>query len=555
MKVTLSQKAKEVSGRLLKKSAERDYDENSFWADEKKRKYVIFGIVAAIIVIASYFMPEQHVRAKRGKTEYQLVTDDISGDSNKPTTVFSEGGADKLDQIASGEMLKAMESEMQAREDQVQGERDELAKEKQAIYDELDESEMRMRQQKRDSEANHKNALNQLKDGNKQNIQNVVNALMNGEDISKLAPGVKLPENANPYVANQGGLNGGKSTQNLAPNTIVGPRNSSAAQSNYDAPTMTRGIPQSGIRVFNSGSSMRVATGQMLDKSSGAVTEKTKSQTIFEQLAEAKAKLRSKQDAMRLAAESRDEVIQQEKIRKSNLVPLTAGSVISGTLINGSYVPTGSNASNDPMPGIFRIKREALMPNFNVSDEVKECVIVASAKPKIESTRVDYRASTITCIRDDGTATEDSIKAVATGRDGSTGVPATLISRNGDMLGKTATAEFLRGLTEIFSQTSLEVNSDDGVYAISGKQIAQLTGSAALGGAGTAMERLADYYMSLADKMQPTLKVSPGVEVDFIVISLSVLDFNEDNGPAQQPVTANGSNTANVATQTVGIRR
>ncbi|MEF1336373.1 hypothetical protein REH81_06215, partial [Vibrio rotiferianus] len=92
------------------------------------------------------------------------------------------------------------------------------------------------------------------------------------------------------------------------------------------------------------------------------------------------------------------------------------------------------------------------------------------------------------------------------------------------------------------------------VYAISGRQMTQLTGSAALGGAGTAMERLADYYMELADKMQPTLKVSPGVEVDFIVTSLSVLDFNEDTGTAQQPTAVNG-NATNVATQTVGIRR
>lgn len=555
MKVTLTQKVREAAARFLKKSAERDYDENSFWADEKKRKLVIFGIVAALIVIASSLMPEQHVRTKRGKNEYQLVTDDISGESNKPTTVFTEGGADKLDEIASADLLKVMETEMQSREEQVQDERDALAKEKQSIYDELDEAEMKMQQQKRDSEAKHKNAINQLKSENKQNIQNVVNALMNGDDISKLAPGVNVPQNANPYAMNQGASN---SPQNLAPNTVVGPRSSSAGQVQYSSPVMTRGIPQSGIRVVNSGNSMRVATGQMLDKSNGTVTangEKTKSQTIFEQLAEAKAKLRSKQDAIRLAAESRAEVIKEEKIRKSNLVPLTAGSIISGTLMNGSYVPTGSNASNDPMPGIFRIKREALMPNFNVSEEVKECVIVASAKPIIESTRVDYRASTITCIRDDGTATEDSIKAVATGRDGSTGVPATLISRNGEMLAKTAMAGFLQGLTDIFSQTSLEVNSDDGVYAISGKQMTQLSGSAALGGAGTAMERLADYYMELADKMQPTLKVSSGVEVHFMVTSLSVLDFNENNGPAQQPVTANGNNAANVATHTVGIRR
>lgn len=555
MKVTFTQKVKEAASRILKKSAERDYSESSFWADEKKRKLVIFGIVVVLVVIASSFMPEQHIRADRGKNEFQILTDDISGNSNKPTTVFSEGGANKLDDIASADLLKVMETEMQAREEQVQDERDQLAKEKQSIYDDLDEAEMKMQQQKRDSEAKHNNEISQLKEQNKQDIQNVVEALLNGQDISKIAPGIKVPQGANLYANGQSGVNS-NSPQSLKPTNIIGPRNSVAPATQYITSSQgsSRGIPQSGIRVVNSSSSIRVATGQMLDKSDGPVNEKgenTEPQTIFEQLAAAKARLRSKQDEIRNAAENRAEVIRQEEIRQENLVPLTAGSIISGTLMNGSYVPTGSNASNDPMPGIFRVKREALMPNFNISEEVKECVIVASAKPIIESTRVDYRASTITCIRDDGTATEDSIKAVATGRDGSTGVPATLISRNGEMLAKTAMAGFLQGLTDIFSQTSLEVNDDNGVYAISGRQMSQLTGSAALGGAGTAMERLADYYMELADKMQPTLKVSPGIEVDFIVTSMSILDFNEETAKSS---SLSQNAPANVATKTVGIR-
>lgn len=556
MKVTLMQKLKEAIAKLLKKSAEKDYDENSFWSNPKRRKAAMIVIAGALIVVASSMMPEQKVRAKRTKSTYELAIDDISGQSNKPTTVFSEGGADKLDQVASADLLKAMETEMQAREEQLQQDRKIMAKEKQAKDNEMDAALMKMSEVKRETDAKHKNELNQLKEQNTKTIQNVVDALANGQDISKIAPGVNVP--VNPFVSHyRNTANSNVVAANSKPqqnnNNLGLVYNGSNTNSAQQARQNPRYLAQSGIRVMTSTSSMRVATGQMIDLDENSMDAKgspKQLETVFERLELAKAELRAKQQAARVETEARNQQIKQEEIRASNRVPLTAGSIISGTLMSGMYVPTSSSASSNPIPGIFRIKREALMPNFNVSEEVKECVIIAAGRPVIEATRVDFRANTITCIRDDGTATEDSIQAIASGRDGSTGVPATLISRNGEVLAKTAAAGFLQSLTDLFSQTAIEVNSDDGVYAISGSQAAQLTGSAALGGAGKALEKLADYYMSIADKMQPTLKVSPGIEVDFIVTRMSILDFNTDSTkkPVAQPTPSapQPTTTANV---------
>jgi conjugal transfer pilus assembly protein TraB len=293
-----------------------------------------------------------------------------------------------------------------------------------------------------------------------------------------------------------------------------------------------------GLRIMNASGNFRVASGQTLDMNNqesmrqmamNAGENLDSTDDVFTRLAKKKAELAAKRTQLANAAEIQAEEAKAKAEYEANIVPLTAGSVISGTLINGMYVPTGSSSSNEPMPALFRVKKEAIMPNYFVSDEVVECVIVAGSRPAIESIRVIFRASTITCIREDGRATEDSIRATSTGPDGVTGVPAKLISRNSEMLAKTAMAGFLNGLTEIFSQTSLEVNEEDGVYAISGGDLAKLGGSAALGGAGEALTRLADYYMTLADKMQPTLLVNPGIEVDFLVTSMSQLDFNKSD--------------------------
>lgn len=530
---------KEQASKILASTAEREYKEDSFWADPRKRKFLVGGIALALAYYLSTFLPETRVRPDtRGvKNSLEFAVDDLTGDERhkRPKSIFSESGADKLEAMESQDLVKAMEEEMKIRERDIEQREIQITQEISDKDNEMEQMHLSHSQTLRDVKQTTNSKLKQQEIDSRQQAQKLVNALINGEDPNGIIKGVKIPkdlvltktENVTPPAA-------------VNPTVIIGPDGKPQQAASFVTGTRRtagRTTKQAGLRIMNGTGNYRVASGQTLDMNNQASmqalavgsTSDVPVDDVFTQLAAKKAELYAKRKMERESEEAKAEEERAKEVFSSNIVPLTAGSVLSGTLINGMYVPTAASSATEPMPGLFRIKKEAIMPNFFVSDEVVECVIVAASKAAVESIRVNFRAASITCIRDDGTATEDSLKATATGPDGITGVPAKLISRNTEMLAKTAMAGFLKGLTDIFSQTSLEVNSEDGVYAISGGDLAQLTGSAAIGGAGEALTRLADYYMSLADKMQPTLLVNPGIEVDFLVTSMSKLDFNKSS--------------------------
>lgn len=540
MRVSPIQRLKEILVKIIDKSASKEHPEGTFWSDPKKRKGIVFLIIGSFVVFLASALPDSTVRSENTEGKFDLITNDLSGESTRPTNVFTEAGADKLDQIASEDLVQAMQDEMAYRERNVQQREQQMAEV--ASQNEVALNELHIQQQAAVRELKNENdiKIQELNNKKLQEMQAVINALSKGEDVTGIAPGLKIPE---------GGLLTDKEPQiaNVQPSVIIGPNGKQTAPTQYTI-GQTRSqvarpsnIAQAGIRVMNGENNFRVATGQFIDLNNAeSIAQNTSAGSqedkldVYQQLELAKATLNAKRMAEHEQATIAAIEAKEAETHQANIIPLTAGSVLSGTLINGMYVPTTSSSTTEPMPAIFRIKKEAILPNYFVSSEVVECVIVAAARPAIESIRVNFRASTITCIRDDGVAIEDSIKAISTGSDGSTGIPATLISRNSEILMKTAMAGFLTGITDIMSQTSIEVNSEDGVFAISGADLGKLTGSAALGGAGDALDRLSAYFIDIANKMQPTLHVAPGIEVDFLVTSLSELNFNPASTKVRQ---------------------
>lgn len=527
---------------MFERNAEKEHAPDSFWANTKKRNTTILVIIGLAIIVAAAYKPEvkkSQLPKESVKNEFDFALNDIteSEKNDRPTAIFSEQGSEQLDAISSQQLLNAMEEEVKVKEEQLEDQRKELSDKEEILEKEIDAVRLESRTQLQALESEMQKQLIDKDIENTSKMQMAISAIINGEDPSSIDPSLKLTEDQKRILEQQQGYTANRTSPQTYQGTKIINGNSTSNNTGMQRNTGSVNI-RGGIRVMNETGSYRVATGQTVDLNNIQSVQNLASQqqtgnkiqvpkNVFEELALAKQKLREKRDLMRQVEAEKQEVIQDTIEKKRNTVSLTAGSIISGTLINGMYVPTGSSTTSEPIPALFRVKREALMPNYFVSEEVVECVIIAASKPAIESIRVNFRATAITCIRDDGTAIEDSLKAISTGPDGTTGVPATLVSRNSEMLQRTAVAGFLTGLTDILSQTSLEVNPDEsGVYAISGSGLASLTGSAALGGAGDALSRLSNYYMDLADKMQPTLKVGAGINVDFLVTSLSILDFS-----------------------------
>ncbi|MBW8191373.1 hypothetical protein K0504_10015 [Neiella marina] len=198
---------------------------------------------------------------------------------------------------------------------------------------------------------------------------------------------------------------------------------------------------------------------------------------------------------------------------------LPAGSIMSGTLLNGVDAPTNNASRSDPMPILLRIKKEALLPNQFTMD-VRECHLLAGAAGKLSSERVEMRAEAISCVLNDGRAIEKNLTAYAVSSyDGKVGIRGRLVSRNGSAIARAMMAGFVSGIADASAPSSIQAidESPGSSTLFQSADYGDIFASGAFNGASSAMERLADYYTSMAENMYPVIELSPGTQVDFIV--------------------------------------
>jgi len=209
---------------------------------------------------------------------------------------------------------------------------------------------------------------------------------------------------------------------------------------------------------------------------------------------------------------------QRKEEEKPSDIFIPAGSIFSGTLITGLDAPTGTKAKNTPFPSLLRIKKEALLPNRYRAD-VRECFLVASGYGDLSSERVYMRAETISCVRNDGGVVEAPINMYAAGEDGKAGVRGKLQTKQGQYLAKALAAGVLDAFASVFSEVptaTINTSAQDQLPFQSAMSDEALQ-SAAVEGTGDAMERLADFYIEMAQSVFPIIQVDAGRQIDFIM--------------------------------------
>ncbi|EKA5635899.1 TraB/VirB10 family protein [Vibrio navarrensis] len=222
----------------------------------------------------------------------------------------------------------------------------------------------------------------------------------------------------------------------------------------------------------------------------------------------------------------------EQAIQESEQSPeiyLPSGSILTGVLITGLDAPTTAKAANEPIPVLVRIKKEAILPNYQTLEEVNECFALMAGYGDLSSERAMLRGESISCVKHDKTVIEANFKSFAVGEDGKNGLKGTLVTRNSTVLANSMMAGFAAGLASMFDVSPVPVISTDN----SGKQQYQevfntgaIQGGAAKG-ASNAMNKLADYYMRLADSMHPVIEIGAGRVVDMIVTSGTELTVSE----------------------------
>lgn len=214
---------------------------------------------------------------------------------------------------------------------------------------------------------------------------------------------------------------------------------------------------------------------------------------------------------------------------------LTMGSIITGVLINGVPAPTSSNGQKDPMPVLLRIKKEALMPN-HFSLDIRDCHLLSSAIGDLSSSRAFIRAEAISCITESGQAIEKNITAYAvSSTDGMAGVSGDVVFKSGAMIANAMKADFLSNFGKALSPQRVQsLNTQPGDTQMWQQQNLNYAAGAGLaGGFGGATDRLAQYYMQMAEAAHPVIELLPGLEVDFIVQKGMTMKLQLDGEPTE----------------------
>ncbi|MCC6855410.1 MAG: hypothetical protein IT189_05045 [Microbacteriaceae bacterium] len=194
---------------------------------------------------------------------------------------------------------------------------------------------------------------------------------------------------------------------------------------------------------------------------------------------------------------------------------LPSGSFVQAVLLGGLDAPTGGQAQRNPQPVLLRLSDHAVLPN-HFRARVKECFVVGAGYGDVSAERAYVRTESLSCVLRDGSAIDVPIKGYIAGEDGKAGLRGRLVSKQGQILANALLAGIAGGIGSAFQQQSTTFSvSPLGTTSTTdpGRQLETGIGS----GVGKALDRLAGYYINLAEKTFPVVEIDAGRTVDVIL--------------------------------------
>jgi conjugal transfer pilus assembly protein TraB len=204
---------------------------------------------------------------------------------------------------------------------------------------------------------------------------------------------------------------------------------------------------------------------------------------------------------------------------------LPSGSFVRAVLLAGLNAPTGGQAQSNPHPVLLRLVDHAQLPNrFRL--KAKDCLIVGSGYGDLSSERAYIRTESLSCISASGEALDLPIKGYVAGEDGKAGVMGRLITKQGQVLANALIAGIGSGLGQAFQQSASTTSTSPLGSTSTVKQGEEFKAGIS-SGVGKAMDRLAQYYISLAEKLYPVVEVDAGRLVDVVITKGAMLPMGE----------------------------
>lgn len=204
---------------------------------------------------------------------------------------------------------------------------------------------------------------------------------------------------------------------------------------------------------------------------------------------------------------------QEEEKQAKTYVP--SGSFMRVVLLGGLDAPTGGQAQNNPWPVVMRVHDNAFLPN-RYRAKVRECHMLGSGYGDISSERAYLRLESLSCVLSNGEVVDTSVKGYVVGEDGKTGMRGRLISKQGQVLANALMTGIISGIGQGFQQSSTSY-STSALGSVGTVEPSKQFQSGIGAGIGKAMDRLSQYYITLAEKMFPVIEIDAGRAVDVVL--------------------------------------
>lgn len=206
----------------------------------------------------------------------------------------------------------------------------------------------------------------------------------------------------------------------------------------------------------------------------------------------------------------------------ANYIP--SGSFVRAVVLGGIDAPTGGQAQSNPQPVLLRLTNNAILPN-RYRSQVKECFVVGAGFGDISSERAYIRTESLSCVLKNGRAIDLPVKGYIADESGKAGMKGRLVTKQGQILANALVAGLASGFGSILQarSTTTSVSALGATQTTTpGQEI-----NAGLGaGVGKALDRLSQYYITLADKIFPVIEVDAGRTVDVVFTKGVVLEHD-----------------------------
>lgn len=228
----------------------------------------------------------------------------------------------------------------------------------------------------------------------------------------------------------------------------------------------------------------------------------------------------------------------EKKSKPKDKTIISTGSITKAVLLSGMDAPTMTQAKTSPLPVLMKVTDLSILPNRWQYD-IKECFLVGEGYGDLTAERAYIRTNNISCVTNKGKYIDMPFKGAATGEDGKLGLKGEVVTKQGALLARTLIAGFLQGVGDAFSQQNQVVLTGTTGVTTTTKDLTagEAMEMGAFSGLSKSAEKLADFYLKMADQVAPVIEISAGREINIIttqMVELKSIEEMENAGNTNQ---------------------